>query len=281
VTPCATPTAWPGQFDAVICNPPYRKLPAWEVANLPKHLRELCFFQPNLYAMFMVLSARLLNARGLAGLLTPMSFLSGRSFLKVRERLAGMRHIQRVDLVEAKGGIFLGVEQDTAITVLGPKPARPKRTKVFSGFAPGRWRRVGSVALDTTGGPWILPRTPDDAKLIAAADGRTINDYGYVSITGDVMSYRDLRRRFPTLEAARRARAIHPVPMLRAPEIHSDGRLRFQFQPRPDCFIDAGGRPNGLVRGGPWCCNGSPRLSRPGASSARQSREDCSANTTG
>lgn len=237
-----------GQFDAVICNPPYRKLAALEVARLPEHLRELCYFQPNLYAMFMALSARLLNERGVAGLLTPMSFLSGRSFLKVREQLATQRCVPRVDLVEAKGGVFLGVEQDTAITVLAPRPPRSARTEVFAGVSPGRWKRTGSVILDCSGGPWILPRTTHDAKLMGVANGRTISDYGYVSVVGDVMSYRERRRRFATFQEARAARAIHPVPMLRAAEIRPNGRLRFQFEPRPDCFIDAGKSDIGVVR---------------------------------
>jgi hypothetical protein len=237
-----------GRFDLVICNPPYRKLASAEVARLPAHLRELCFFQPNLYAMFMALSARLLNAKGVAGLLTPMSFLSGRSFQEVRHQLATSHHIQRVDLVEARGGVFLGVEQDTAITVLAPAPARAARTEVFAGVSPGRWRRVGTVSLDTSGGPWILPRRPRDAKLMATANGRTITDYGYASVVGHVILYRDRRPRYATLQEARRARAVHPVPMLRALEIRPSGRLRFQIAERPDCFIDAGQHPQGLVR---------------------------------
>ena len=237
-----------GRFDAVICNPPYRKLAAWEVARLPKHLRELCFFQPNLYAMFMALSTRLLNEHGVAGLLTPMSFLSGRSFLKVREQLVAERHVTRMDLVEAKGGVFLGVEQDTAITILAPRRPKPVRTGVFAGVSPGRWRGTGSVLLDNTGGPWILPRTPDDAKLMAVANGRTISDYGYAPVVGNVISYRERRRRFATLADARAAHAVHPVPMLRAPEIRSGGRLCFQLEPRSDCFIDAGNKDIGVVR---------------------------------
>jgi len=238
-----------GRFDAVICNPPYRKLAASEVARLPADLRKLCFFQPNLYAMFMALSTRLLNQQGVAGLLTPMSFLSGRSFLKVREQLATERHVPRVDLVEAKGGVFLGVEQDTAITVLAPRRHKPVRTEVFAGVSPDRWRRTGSVLLDRSGGPWILPRTSEDAKLMAVANGRTISDYGYTSVVGDVMSFRERRRRFATLAEARAARAVHPVPMLRAPEIRPNGRLRFQLEPRADCFIDAGKNDIGVVRG--------------------------------
>lgn len=238
-----------GQFDAVICNPPYRKLTRAEVARLPEFLRELCFFQPNLYAMFMALSARLLTPTGVAGLLTPTSFLSGQSFLKLRRFLAACGHLKRIDLVEKKEGVFLGVEQDTAITVFGPKRRRATRTEVFAAVADDRWSRLGNVFMESDGGPWILPRSSSDAKLLAAANGCTITDYGYAPATGDVMLYRDKRRRFGTLAAARRAKAKHPVPMLRATEISRDGSLVFQRDRRPDCYVDAGDTGQGVLRG--------------------------------
>lgn len=237
-----------GQFDAVICNPPYRKLSRHEAKRLPACLRALCFFQPNLYAMFMALSARLLTPTGVAGLLTPMSFLSGRSFLKLRRFLAECGHLKRIDLVETKEGVFLGVEQDTAITVLGPKRGHSARTEVFAALANDRWSRLGSVFLESDGGPWVLPRSTSDAKLLAAADGCTITDYGYAPAVGDVVLYRDKRRRFGTFAAARRAKAKHPVPMLRATEISRDGSLVFQRDRRPECYVDAGYTGRGVLR---------------------------------
>lgn len=238
-----------GRFDAVICNPPYRKLTRAEVNVLPAHLRELCFCQPNLYAMFMALSARLLNEKGVAGLLTPMSFLSGQSFLRLRKHLAETRQIERIDLVEERTGVFLGVEQNTAITVLAPKKKRSGRTEVFVGVGAAGWRPAGKIAIDDTGGPWVLPRCAEDAKLLAVANGHTVAGYGYATAVGDVVLFRDKRRRYATLEAARHAKAMHPVPMLRAPEIRPDGTLEFQRNERPDCFIDAGTSEKGVIRG--------------------------------
>lgn len=237
-----------GQFDAVICNPPYRKLTRTEVKRLPPYLRELCFFQPNLYAMFMALSARLLTPNGVAGLLTPTSFLSGQSFLKLRRFLAECGQLRRIDLVEKKEGVFLGVVQDTGITILGPQPLQPMRTEVFAGVAAERWPLLGNVFLASDGGPWFLPRTPNDMGLLAAANGRTITDYGYAPAIGDVVLYRDKRRRFGTLAGARRAKAKHPVPMLLAMEISRDGSLVFQRDRRPDCYVDAGNNGQGVLR---------------------------------
>jgi adenine-specific DNA-methyltransferase len=238
-----------GQFDAVICNPPYRKLTRKEVRQLPPHLLQLCFHQPNLYAMFMASSVRLLNASGVAGLLTPTSYLSGHSFLKLRRFLGERGHVKRIDLLQKRDGVFLGVEQDTAITILGAKAGVSAHTDVFVGTSTNGWHRFGSAVLDTTGGPWVLPRSTEDAKLLAAANGCTLRDYGYSPLVGHLVLYRDKRRRFRALDAARRARAIHPVPLLRALEIRPNRKLVFQRDERPDCYVDVGTSGRGVVRG--------------------------------
>lgn len=237
-----------GSFDAVICNPPYRKLTQAEVRRLPASLRELCYFQPNLYAMFMALSVRLLNAGGIAGLLTPTSFLSGRSFLKLRGFLGSRCHLKRIELVEKKEGVFLGVEQDTAISIACTTGQEPRRTEVFVGVSSTHWRRVGNVMLERSGSLWVLPRAVGDLKLLRAVPGRTIADYGYAPAVGDVMLYRDRRRRFDSIAAARKAKVVHAVPMLRATEIRADGTLVFESDRRPDCYIEASASGQGVVR---------------------------------
>jgi adenine-specific DNA-methyltransferase len=197
--------------------------------------------------MFMALSAQLLSDQGIAGLLTPMSFLSGQSFVKLRKHLAANRHVAQIDIVEEKLGIFLGVEQDTAISILAPRRPNFCMTDVHVATGDARWQRTGSVALDGSGGPWILPRSRRDAALLAAANGRTMADYGYAATVGDVVLHRDPRPRFASFRAALRARAVQPMPMLRASEIRATGALEFKRHKRPDCYIDVGTEPRGVV----------------------------------
>jgi hypothetical protein len=195
----------------------------------------------------MALAAQLLSEKGIAGLLTPMSFLSGQSFVKLRKHLAANRHIAQIDIVEEKLGIFLGVEQDTAISILVPKRSDSRGTDVHVATGKAKWRRTGNAALDTSGGPWILPRSRRDAMLLAVANSRTMADYGYAATVGDVVLHRDPRRRFASLEAAARARAVKPMPMLRASEIRATGALEFKRHKRTDCYIDVGTEPRGVV----------------------------------
>ena len=141
------------------------------------------------------------------------------------------------------------MEQDTAITVFAPKKNLTARTEVFIGTGSVGWRPVGSVTLDATGGPWILPRTPEDAALRPKPADGTIADYGYEAVVGDVVLHRDRRCRFATITDARQCKAVQPVPMLRAPEIRSDGTLQFRRSKRIDCYVDVGINGRGLVRG--------------------------------
>ncbi len=236
------------RFDAVICNPPYRKLTSEEAAELPAKLQRLVYFQPNLYNMFMARSLNLLSPMGVAGLLTPMSFLSGRSFVPLRQHLATQRRVASIDIVEQRLGVFLGVQQDTAISTFAPLLNRPTRTKVFAASSDQRWHSAGKVVLQATGAPWVLPRNADDATLIAHSNGQRLADYGYEPCIGDVVPLRETRALYASHAEAKAAGVKHAVPMLRAAEIRSDGSLAFPRAGRSDCFLDASSNAQGVIR---------------------------------
>jgi len=71
-------------FDAVIANPPYFKINK----NDPRALaaQSLVHGQPNIYALFMAISAAMLKAGGDFVFITPRSFASGPYFRRFRER---------------------------------------------------------------------------------------------------------------------------------------------------------------------------------------------------
>jgi len=236
------------RFDAVICNPPYRKLTSKQTAQLPAKFRQLCYFQPNLYAMFMARSLDLLSLTGVAGLLTPMSFLSGQSFVRLRQHLASQRRVASIDIVEQRLGVFLGVQQDTAISTFAPLLKRSAQTTVFAASGDQRWHAAGKVVLPATGAPWVLPRNADDATLIAHSNGRRISDYGYEPCIGDVVPLRETRALYASLAEAKAAGVKYAVPMLRAAEIRPDGSLAFPLAGRSDCFLDAGASAQGVIR---------------------------------
>lgn len=237
-----------GQVDVVMCNPPYRKMQGPELADLPTSLIGLMGGQPNLYGIFMGLCVQLLRPKGIAGLITPMSFLSGKSFSPLRTFLGKGWSIPCISIVEERDGIFLGVQQNTAITLLQAKKQTSTGTQIFYGSSIDGWQKASSVMVSETGEPWVLPRRhTDEALLVQIQNHLTIIEYGYRPRTGHVVLHRDERKRFPTIEKARKHGARCPVPMIRAHEIQADGQLVFQKRKRRDCFIDVGELGTGVV----------------------------------
>lgn len=71
------------QFDVVIANPPYFKIPKSDPRS--KAAGMLVHGQPNIYALFMGVSAFLLRRKGKLVFITPRSFASGPYFRRFRE----------------------------------------------------------------------------------------------------------------------------------------------------------------------------------------------------
>lgn len=70
--------------DVVLCNPPYRKIKATELAWHRQRFADAIALQPNLYAMFMHAALQLTAPGGVIALLTPTSYFSGPSYEPVR-----------------------------------------------------------------------------------------------------------------------------------------------------------------------------------------------------
>lgn len=71
-------------FDVVISNPPYFKIPKSDARAKAAHA--VIHGQPNIYALFMAVSASVLKPRGELVFITPRSFASGPYFRLFRER---------------------------------------------------------------------------------------------------------------------------------------------------------------------------------------------------
>ena len=85
-----------GTFDVIVCNSPFRKMSAHEVAPYRHLFGDVIEAQPNLYGLFMALSVKLLKDTGVAALVTPTSYLSGQYFRKVRTFL--LKHVDVLNI---------------------------------------------------------------------------------------------------------------------------------------------------------------------------------------
>jgi len=215
------------EYDVVVCNPPYRKVSAPELLNLGADHRATSSGQPNLYAIFMGLTLSLAKPTGHLALLTPTSFLSGQYFAPIRRRLASTAHIRQVDLVERRQGVFVGVEQETAVTVLerqGKGNLAVPQTTVFAIGSERAAEFVGVTVVPSNGAPWVLPRAKGDVSLLSLFGRRnhTLASYGYTTRVGLFVPHRDQRRTSKAKGKQRRA-----FPLIWSTDIGQDGRFEF------------------------------------------------------
>ena len=216
------------QPDVLACNPPYRKLKAIEVDRYRKAHGDVVEGQPNIYGFFINRTLQLAKQGGLVGLLTPTSFLSGRSFSKLRTKLLTHGDTLHVDMLSDRNAMFIDVEQETAITVLRTR-ARSKivnsKTRVSVLKPDSEFEDVGEFLLPNSGRPWPIPRAASDAGLLRSAEsaGFTLSDYGYVARIGHLVAYRDKRLRFAQQPVLKAGRLV--IPLVWATDIAPDGRF--------------------------------------------------------
>ncbi len=227
-----------GRFEVVVCNPPYRKVPTGELASLSKENRVISSGQPNLYAIFMAVAVRLTKRDGRIVLITPTSFLSGQYFAPLRKYLATEAQVCSIDLVEKRQGVFVYVEQETAVTTLRRRQQIEKRTDTLTGvFAIGSQRGaelVGSADVPKDGSLWVLPRAKSDVPLLQLFTNKkhTFESYGYETGTGLFVPHRDKRK---TL--ARKGRRRRAFPLVWSTDISRSGELGFEKNSHKKRFV--------------------------------------------
>lgn len=217
------------RFDVIVCNPPYRKLKASEVHKYRSAHGDVIDGQPNIYGLFINRSLQLAKTNGLVGLLTPTSFLSGDSFSLLRKKLLSRADVVRIDMLGNRKAMFIDVLQETAITLLKPRAlvgvVGKAETQITVLSDDGRYRSVGKFPLPNSGLPWPIPRTSEDAALVALAETKrfTLADYGYVARIGSLVAYRDKRPRFAKPQVALGGRSV--IPLIWATDIAPNGKF--------------------------------------------------------
>ncbi|KVU27924.1 N-6 DNA methylase [Burkholderia ubonensis] len=239
-----------GTLDVVVCNPPFRKMPSTEVAYYQNGFADIIEAQPNLYALFVALCVRLLALGGTCALVTPTSFLSGQYFSKLRTFLKAQTTVLSIGMVSDRLGVFIDVEQETALTLARREQAGLVSTTeadVSVVARDGHYVNVGRCVLPDGGTAWPIPRTESDVALLksAAKSRATLADYGYTPRIGAFVWNRDTRTTYPSAKSAARARGGTAVPLLWSSDISPDGCLRFSGAPKANkehCFVNLGAK---------------------------------------
>ncbi len=220
------------RYDVVVCNPPYRKLSREEADVHRATFTEAMQGQPNLYALFIQLSTKVAKAKGIVGLVTPTSFLSGQSFSSLRSFLLNQAAVKHIGIIRDRLRVYLDVEQDTALTIIRPGK-QAQHTGAIAGVSVldrrGRYTKVGSCLLSNSGSSWPLARDPADIALLrrATKSNSRIADYGYTPMIGAFVWNRDTRPTYLTYDKIPKTRWSYTYPLLWASDLHASGNLRF------------------------------------------------------
>jgi len=103
------------RFDVAVSNPPYFKLPRSDPRA--RDATAVVHGQPNIYALFMAVSALVLAPGGELVFITPRSFASGPYFRKFRETFFATVQLEAIHVFESRREAFKrdGVLQETVI----------------------------------------------------------------------------------------------------------------------------------------------------------------------
>lgn len=248
-----------GKVDVVVCNPPYRKMIAEELEPLRDAYADVIDSQPNLYGLFIALCIRLVRIGGYAALVTPTSFLSGQYFRSVRKFLIRHADIAHIGMVSDRQGVFIDVEQETALTVLRRRTEEDRaqmRANVSVVSATGQYKAVGVCLLPNAGAVWPIPRSVQDVNLLRVATQSKfrLSDYGYRVRIGAYVWNRDKRSKFSSLQEACRGKAKAAMPLLWSRDISFARTVRLEDleaingEPR---FVDVGKKTHSSVVSAP------------------------------
>jgi adenine-specific DNA-methyltransferase len=217
-------------FDLVIGNPPYGRV-TLTLEQRRRYSRSL-YGHANLYGVFTDAALRWARQGGTIAYLTPTSFLAGQYYAALRRLLANDAPPVTIDLVHARRGVFEDVLQETLLAVYRKgEPARRARIHYLDLVDEGQTRitRNGTIALPAEAGdPWLAPRTPNHARLIARVETMPsrLADWGYSVSTGPLV----WNRFKPQLRLRRDGRNVHPLVWAEA--VTPDGRFEFRARKR-------------------------------------------------
>jgi len=204
--------------------------------------------QPNLYCLFIALCVRLLQIGGRAALVTPTSFLSGQYFSRLRQFLISNTDVEHIGMVSDRQGIFIDVEQETALTVLRRRHEEDRlhvRAEVSVVSGTGQYTNVGECVLPNAGAVWPIPRSIEDVTMLKTATFSPfrLSDYGYRVRIGSYVWNRDKRPKFESRQDALRGKAHTAMPLMWSRDIVRGGIIRLEETSAHDGehrFVDLG-----------------------------------------
>ena len=192
-------------FDLIISNPPYFKIKKSDPRALAA--QRVVHGQPNIYSLFMAISATLLNTNGMTIYITPRSYTSGAYFRRFREFFFNIVQPLNIHVFESRKDAFKREEvlQENIITVARRDPRWPEqghnRSVTISSSQgigdikrPSRQNVALRSVLNLTSSEKVLrlPVSEQDSHLMDIIDAWpcTLDTLGLAISTGPVVAFR-------------------------------------------------------------------------------------------
>lgn len=190
------------QFDIIISNPPYFKLPKEDIRV--KATAQIIDGQPNIYSLFMAVSAGLLKENGEMIFIVPRSFTSGRYFRLFREYFLNHIQITFIHLFNTRKDTFSkdNVLQETLIINGKKRVSRDNGGEILISSSEGI-KDLGAPLQKLYHQKDLIDKTSDEKiihlpvnvreeaiiKLFKSWDG-SLNKYDIQISTGPVVAFR-------------------------------------------------------------------------------------------
>lgn len=190
----------PAPYDVAILNPPYFKLQKSDPRA--RAAADVVHGQPNIYALFLSITASLLADMGVMVSITPRSFATGDYFRRFREHLFSLVSPEAVHLFDSRQDAFAKDEvlQENVIVRARRRPATQTDVAVSTsaGTTDLKERHTRKVALESVVDPrsrdlvFHIPTTASDEAILDLVRSwpSTLASLGLSVSTGPVVSFR-------------------------------------------------------------------------------------------
>jgi adenine-specific DNA-methyltransferase len=188
-------------YDFVISNPPYYKLRKESPQAI--EMKSIIKGQPNIYALFMAVSARLLRKGGQMTVLTPRSYCSGVNFKNFRKLFFRSVKPVRIHIFESRTKIFKKYNVRQEMMILTAIKTRDVPSSVVISKNDGGFARCDSVEIRKTDFKTIftendgdtimrIPTSKLEERIVAEIDKLEFKlaDLGLKVSTGPVVPFR-------------------------------------------------------------------------------------------
>lgn len=187
------------KYDYIISNPPYFKIPKSDKRAVIA--KELVYGQPNIYAIFMGLSAKLLKPNGELIFITPRSFAAGNYFKAFRKSFFQSLSISDIHIFQSRNKMFKidNVLQENIILRASKKNNSKTRVTVSKSDQDIKdsvkcvYDTKDLIDLKTEDKILYIPSSSDEFETIEVFRKwkNTLSDFNIKISTGPVVAYRN------------------------------------------------------------------------------------------